>query len=865
MKLRSAPLRVKLVTALLLPVLVVLGYLGLRVNSAFDQRQNAQAQLEEVEVFTSISDLSSAIGNEYAVGGTVSEGQESYDAAKQATDAAMQALRENPSAGADEIARVESLYAQLVESREVMGNDILQFRLAVFTELAEEGGDDPTVTAYTGQAAIGQTVASEYDFNPDAIASADAANNLRDVRLAQEASAAFGAEITRIQGINTLSPDLRTLAVVRAYTSDYSATNAALERLRTRSTEDVRAAVEQALAAEAWLDVDAKRVALNEMPVNGELPVTSDEIAEMSAVGGTQLAELEAALTQRLVDDARDAEDSANWAFARSAGLGLLLFVVMGLVLALLYRSIRNPLGRLTERSQEVAEVELPQVVAAMRAGDVDSIPEITPIVAETDDEIGELVHAFNGMHRTAIELAGEQAESRRVVADMFVNLGRRNQRLLTRMLKDLTQLERNEQNPDTLSSLYDIDHLATRMRRNAESLLILAGAGQARRRRKPVNLYDVCRAALAEVEDYQRVELDASPDVFIHGDHVADLTHLLAELIENALSFSPAGSPVYVMSRSTVRGFVIAIADEGIGMSAELLAEANERIRSASDEDETPSEFLGHFVVGRLAARHGIGVDLMDGVASGLVARVTLPTSALVDPNTDAATTPTAEAPAIGDAPVADVQRTDDLAPSTEAAPLAAGIGSPVVLSTDGPTAGTVPDTTDAGSPADESASDDALAATSSTSFGEQSLLPAADRPLAMPSPDLPLPGEVVVPPSPASLDELDPFAGQAARTPGASTTDESPGTDGTSESLTVFGSKRRQPGSQIPVGDLPVISPSMALSGATSDRSSVATTDAVDTTAAPGSQSASDDADSVRSSLSGFQTGIARADRED
>lgn len=338
-----------------------------------------------------------------------------------------------------------------------------------------------------------------------------------------------------------------------------------------------------------------------------------------------------AELQNEVLDDVSVAsERRAQQALIQLLGtlLGALIFLgLVAFLVGVLFRAIRTPLSDLTDRSRRVAQTQLPAVVATIRelGGDAPvEMPE--PIPCETDDEIGELVDAFNQLHRTAVELAAGQASSRRTVSEMFVNLGRRNQKLLMRLLSSLEQLERNERDPEALQELFKVDHLATRMRRNAESLLVLAGARTSRAFNDPVPVGDVARSALSEVEDYERVTIDDDSHAVIDGKVVADLGHLLAELVENALQFSPPGTPVEVICRAGPDGLVLAVGDRGIGLTAEELRTNNERIRRAAELTETPSRFLGLYVVGRLASRHRIGVELHAGVPSGLIARVVLP-----------------------------------------------------------------------------------------------------------------------------------------------------------------------------------------------------------------------------------------------
>ena len=306
---------------------------------------------------------------------------------------------------------------------------------------------------------------------------------------------------------------------------------------------------------------------------------------------GAVVTQQYAALADDVLGELRSEADSVVYNATRSlifsVLVGLWVIVLTALLLRFLYRAIKSPIERLTEQSRQIASVELPEVVAAMRRGDTDAPPEIEELVAESDDEIGELVHAFNDMHRTAIGLAAEQAGSRRIVADMFVNLGRRNQRLINRLLRRLTALEQDERDPDKLAGLYEIDHVATRMRRNAESLLVLAGAAQSRRWDHPVDVYDIARGALSEVEGYERVLLDTDEGLEVHGDVVADLTHLLAELVENALAFSPPETAVEVIARKNAGGSEIIVADRGVGMTDDTVG--SQRTNGSAPQRTTP------------------------------------------------------------------------------------------------------------------------------------------------------------------------------------------------------------------------------------------------------------------------------------
>ncbi len=245
----------------------------------------------------------------------------------------------------------------------------------------------------------------------------------------------------------------------------------------------------------------------------------------------------------------------------------------------------------------------------------------------DSSDEIGEVARAFDQVHREALRLAANEAALRGNVNAMFVNLSRRSQSLVERQIRLIDDLEQGEQDPDRLSSLFQMDHLATRMRRNSENLLVLAGHDATRRWNQPVALVDVLRAAVSEIEQYERVTLNVQPGIAVRGHAVNDVVHLLAELAENATSFSSAETPVVVAGHLLSSGGVLLdITDQGVGMGAEEMAHANWRLDNPPVVDVAVSRRMGLFVVARLAARHGIRVRLRPATAGGLTALVWLP-----------------------------------------------------------------------------------------------------------------------------------------------------------------------------------------------------------------------------------------------
>ncbi|HEY8545035.1 MAG TPA: nitrate- and nitrite sensing domain-containing protein [Acidimicrobiales bacterium] len=330
------------------------------------------------------------------------------------------------------------------------------------------------------------------------------------------------------------------------------------------------------------------------------------------------------------------AEDLADEAAARQRlYLGLLgaTAALTALAVVAITRSIVRPLRSLARQTDAVAHHHLPEALSAVLRTPLDEdieVPPRHPIAAPHHGEIGELAGVLDRVQGSAVDLAVEQAILRRNLADVLVHLGRRNQELLHRQLGLITDLERDETDPAVLTNLFQLDHLATRMRRNAESLLVLGGLPPARTRTDPVDVPQVVRAALGEVEDYRRVRLALQPGV-VTGTLAGDLAHLLAELVENALMYSPPDEPVDVHGTRTVDGYRITVSDRGLGMAPEELAAANRRLAGAESFTVAPSKYLGHYVSGHLARRHGARVRVDPAPTGGIVATVDLPAAALV------------------------------------------------------------------------------------------------------------------------------------------------------------------------------------------------------------------------------------------
>jgi len=332
-----------------------------------------------------------------------------------------------------------------------------------------------------------------------------------------------------------------------------------------------------------------------------------------------------------------------NAAIVSAIAVAIAVLIVLGIALLLtvvVARSLVRPLRRLRAGALEVAGVRLPETVRRMSESEGAAAPlEVEPIDVDSSDEIGEVARAFDQVHREALRLASNEAALRGNVNAMFVNLSRRSQSLVERQIRLIDDLEQGEQDAERLSNLFQMDHLATRMRRNSENLLVLAGHEVSRRWTQSVPLVDVLRAAVSEIEQYERVTLNVQPGISVRGQAVNDVVHLIAELAENASSFSAADTPVKVSGHLLNSGGVLLdITDQGVGMGAEEMAHANWRLDNPPVVDVAVSRRMGLFVVARLAARHGIRVRLRPASAGGLTALVWLPDEVI---SHDSATAP--------------------------------------------------------------------------------------------------------------------------------------------------------------------------------------------------------------------------------
>ncbi|MEW9527498.1 nitrate- and nitrite sensing domain-containing protein [Microbispora sp. NPDC049125] len=372
---------------------------------------------------------------------------------------------------------------------------------------------------------------------------------------------------------------------------------------------------------------------VDQVRAGGALPSDSDKWAPTVDALVMRLDAARVKSSDALTADATSVASGIIARIAIAGGLGLVVILTTIIFSVRFGRRLARDLAGLRDAALDLADVRLPQVVDALRRGEeVDVETEAPPIRAGGSAEVEDVAQAFSSVQRTAVEAAVGQANLRRGVNQVFLNLARRKQTLLHRQLTLLDDMQRRADDPESLDDLFRLDHLTTRMRRHAEGLIILSGATPGRAWRKPVPLIDVVRAAVAEVEDYTRISLTPMPNASIAGATVADIVHLIAELLENATIFSPPQTKVQVRGEVVANGVVVEIEDRGLGLTPEEYTEINARLASPPEFDLADSDRLGLFVVGRLAERHDIRVILRNSPYGGTTAIVLVPRSLVAD-----------------------------------------------------------------------------------------------------------------------------------------------------------------------------------------------------------------------------------------
>nr|CEL14660.1 Putative sensor-like histidine kinase [Kibdelosporangium sp. MJ126-NF4]CTQ96711.1 Putative sensor-like histidine kinase [Kibdelosporangium sp. MJ126-NF4] len=425
-----------------------------------------------------------------------------------------------------------------------------------------------------------------------------------------------------------------------------------LELSTQNSSGDVRSAYQELQASTEWKRLTAAEETLisrgpwtvvpQRSRTEGQLAAPPVSEQEWREVTGKVYTRLEGLGVRQFGDSARMADDeSSAGLIAAIVGSAVALLVgILTIVAAIrIMRSTARRLTRLRYETLELAVEKLPPIVGRLRGGEQVDVAGELPVLDFGKDEIGQVARAFNAAHATAIEAAVQESQARAGVRNVFLGIAHRSQALVHRQLKILDKLEREQEDPQQLDALFTLDHLATRARRNAENLIILGGQQPGRAWRKPVLLADILRGAIAETTQYKRIRLQGVPRVLLVGTAVADTMHLLAELLDNATSFSPPRAHVRLSGEPAAKGIVVEVEDNGLGMGDDEREQHNVVLADPPSFESMALKGdprLGLFVVARLAARHGIKVELRSSSYGGTRAIVLIPATLLVEADSD-------------------------------------------------------------------------------------------------------------------------------------------------------------------------------------------------------------------------------------
>jgi signal transduction histidine kinase len=632
---RRIPIRIKLAAALAIPIAALLFVSVLEVVQSTNTTKRTKEQTELAEAATGPGGLITTLQNERNYGAVWLLGFEnslelpvtSYAEATAATDASIASFKQEIARRGGDVAEtfgptIEQIEADIGQLRDYVNN------LPPDTErgLNNTPISEPFYLGYV------KMIDALFKANSQVAPAIDDATLRRGVELTILASREIEStgRIVRVFLLAGVNPGAmldtpQEIGDVAGLQGQYESDLASVQQLATGRYEESATKAINDVNESGYRDLVTQGLeAAGTGPVNIQGFINSVSRSEGEGWNGFRVAANEEL-------SARADELNANAARSQKLyiALALLAVAVAFVVTWLVSRSITRPLRSLTRQAKEMAERRLPEAVIDILEtplGEDVTVPGVEPIMVNTRDEVSDVADALNTVQDSALDLAVEQAVLRRNIADSFVNLGRRNQNLLGRQLDFITELETNETDADTLANLFRLDHLATRMRRNAESLLVLAGIEPPRQWAAPVRLTDVIRAALGEVEDYQRVTVRGVEPATILGSAAADLAHLLAELIENALVFSPPDQTVDIRGRNRPDGYTLAIIDSGLGMPPTDVASANRRLAGAESFTIAPSKYLGHYVAGNLAARHDIAVHLENSPGNGITATIDLP-----------------------------------------------------------------------------------------------------------------------------------------------------------------------------------------------------------------------------------------------
>jgi signal transduction histidine kinase len=630
-RLRDARIRSKLALILFVPLVAVLALATVRLvdvgGSALDARQ-----VEDLtELSTDVSDLTQYLHKErmaaaqyLAAPDTKADG---YNAAIGLTDQRIQRytadrreLDEPPPAVQDRLNRIDQHLQTMDATRkkvtdrdEIAVSEVVLRYGVVLTDLVGYG---EVLSQYAGEGTVADSLRAV-----SAFARAKAGT-------AEQEAVAFASRASGDVSVEQLS----------VLTATETSQQEALESFALVATPQQRALVDNTVTGDAINLADQYATRLNRSD-----PIAPVELTQSFGAVVDLMRWAEQRLETQALQQASDESSAVGRQAAMEAGLVLLTLIIAIALAVVLARSLNLSLRRLREGALAVANRDLPEAVARLRdvrnlgdGGADDIVRQVRdPIRLSNRDEVGQVAQAFNVVHREAVRIAAEQAALRTSVSAMFLNLARRSQSLVDRMIGELDQIERGEEDPKRLAQLFELDHLATRMRRNDENLLVLAGADSSPPRREDALVVDALRAAQSEVELYNRIEFGTvDTDISITAVAVNDVVRLVAELLDNATRFSPPNTVVVADGRRIRDYVVIQVEDRGLGMSEEQMDSLNRRLAETPDVDVAAFRLMGLAVVSRLANRYGIRVELRANIEGGTVAQVILPNHIVVLPS---------------------------------------------------------------------------------------------------------------------------------------------------------------------------------------------------------------------------------------
>ncbi|MDY6998567.1 MAG: ATP-binding protein [Actinomycetota bacterium] len=597
------PVRWKVLAIAAVPLVLAGFFGGLRIHASVTEAAELRSAAERAEMVPAVADYMAALEDAMV---TATEGGDTGEA-----------LSRFGSVRADMEQRLDA--TDVDDSARLATNTLLDFGQDLLDDIAAGAVDlRGRITAYTPLLITAETAIT-------GLVSADDASVRAEGDALARAVGARGQmamqQMLVTSGAVLPEPDLRSAMVTIAGTepSAVSAMGAYLG-----GATDQAATLRSEMVTRMLVLADPASVVLGNPDLLASQQVTRD-IADGIIADTTQ--SIPATVTRQA--------DEARTAAIRDAALVAAAIVVALLLVTLVARTLVRPLRTLRDSALRVAHEDLAREVERVRSDG--ETPPVQPIAVHTSEEVGQVAHAVDELHEQAVLLAAEQARLQLQVADMFETLSRRNQTLVDQQLSLIDRLERDEEDPERLDNLFRLDHLAARMRRNGANLMVLVGARVRREQAGPISVTALVHAAASEVEDYQRIQAVELPDAAVTGAVAGDLVHLLAELLDNALRYSPPHHPVRVSAVPTGSGgLVLEISDTGLGMTDADLRIANTRLQTGGEVNPYTARHMGLFVVGRLAALHGVVVRLRssaEGAGSGTTAGVYVPAEVLLTP----------------------------------------------------------------------------------------------------------------------------------------------------------------------------------------------------------------------------------------